>query len=419
MLTNRLHSLFIVVAFSISIQTAVAEDSWPQFRGPDGQGHSQAANLPLEWSTTKNITWKTPIPGKGWSSPILLNGAIYLTTATQDDSGAVSLRAVCVDAKSGKIKWNNEVFRTTQNEVEQIHSKNSLASPTPVTDGLRVYVHYGHMGTAALSFDGAILWRQTELKYPPLHGTGSSPVLSGNNLILNCDAASDPFVAALDCPSGAIVWKTPRNTAARNNFSFATPLVIELDGKKQIISPASGFVGGYEPKSGEELWRVRYGDGYSVVPRPLFAHGILYVCSGFNSPNLYAINPKGASGDATNTNVVWEQGRSVPKTPSPIIIGDEIYFVSDNGVASCLDAKTGEVHWRERLDGDFSASPMYADAKLYFPNETGTTFVVEASKTFKVVAKNDLGETLFASPIAINETLYLRTESHLWKIEKP
>jgi outer membrane protein assembly factor BamB len=272
------------------------------------------------------------------------------------------------------------------------------------------------MGTAVLDLSGKVLWRQTSIKFPPVHGNGGSPVLAGQLLIFNCDGANSPFLIALDAATGQIKWKTPRNGSAKKNFSFSTPLLIEVDGATQLISPASGFVGAYNPDTGHELWRVRYGDGYSVVPRPVFAQGLIFVSSGFDSPIAYAIKPQGANGDVTDTHIAWTARKAAPCTPSMLVVGEEIYMISDNGIATCSDAKTGKNHWSHRLEGGFSASPVYADGKIYFQNETGVGTVIKAGKTFEQLAENDLGEKSLASYVPADNALYIRTDKHLWKI---
>ncbi len=406
----------ILLSAFIFVHAHAASD-WPQFRGPTGQGISAATNLPVFWSATSNVVWKTPIPGQGWSSPVLAKNKIYLTTAiTGTNDSSVSLRALCLDAITGKILWNEEVLQPDPEKSKTKHQKNGLASPTPIVTGEKLFVHFGHLGTAVLDLNGKILWRQTELAYPPTHGNGGSPALIGDALVFNCDAAKDPFVAALDVQDGRVRWKTPRNTSATRTFSFSTPLEIEVDGSRQMICPGSGFVAGYDPKDGKEIWRVKYGEGYSVVPRPLFAKGILFVCSGFDRPALFAIKPQGAKGDATESNVAWSYNRQVPNTPSPVMVNDEIYFVSDAGILTCLEAMTGKMIWSERLGGDFSSSPIYADGKIYFQNETGEGFVVKPGKTFEILAKNNLGERSLASSAVADGALFIRTESNLWRI---
>lgn len=395
------------------------ETEWPQFRGPTGQGISSATNVPLHWSATSNIVWKSAIPGRGWSSPVPAEGRVYLTAAVGGADGApVSLRALCVNATDGAILWNVEVLQPDPSSAKTIHQKNSPASPTPIIGRGRLYVHFGHMGTAALDLSGKILWRQTALKYSPLHGNGGSPALVGDTLVFSCDGTKDPFMVALDAGTGELRWKTPRNTIAGRKFSFSTPLVIEVGGARQIISPGSGFVGAYDPADGHEIWKVRYGEGYSLVPRPVFAHGLLFIATGFDHPTVLAIKPAGARGDATETHIAWTIRKGAPNTPSLLVVGDELYFVADGGVATCADARTGEVHWNERLGGNFSASPVYADGRIYFQNEAGAGFVVKRGKTFALLAQNDLAERTLASYAVADNALFIRSESHLWRVGK-
>jgi outer membrane protein assembly factor BamB len=277
------------------------------------------------------------------------------------------------------------------------------------------------MGTAALDLAGKVLWRQTSLKYPPVHGNGGSPALVGEPgkqlLVFNCDGGKDPFMAALDAQTGDVRWKTPRSVKSKAPFSFSTPLAIEEGGRTQIVSPASGFVGGYDPADGRELWRVLYGQGYSVVPRPAFAHGLLYVSSGFDSAVLYAIRPQAAKGDVSKSHVAWTIRKGAPNTPSPLVAGDELYMISDGGIVTCADARSGKVHWTERLPGGkFSASPVFADGRVYFQNEEGDGFVLKAGKKYELLAENELGERSLASYAVADGALFIRTEKHLWKI---
>jgi outer membrane protein assembly factor BamB len=406
--------------FSIAGLGAVSfasETEWPQFRGPTGQGLSAAKNVPLEWDATTHVAWKVETSGKGWSSPVLSQGKLYFTSAVTAATGSeTTLHTFCYDAADGHLVWDTEIFQPDAESVAAMHRKNSPASATPIVSNGKIYVHFGHMGTAALDLTGKVLWRQTELKYSPQHGNGGSPALVGDELIFSADGNPEPFVAALDAATGAVRWKTPRNTTAKKLFSFCTPLAITVDGKAEVISPGSGFVGAYDPQSGAELWRVNYGEGYSVVPRPIYAHGLLFLSSGFDAPVLYAIRPEGAIGDATATNVAWTHRKGAPLTPSMVAIGDELYYVSDNGIAACADAETGSIYWSERLGGDFSASIVAAEGRLYCLNESGVGFVLKAGKTFELLAKNDLGEHTLASYAVEDGALFIRSEDHLWKI---
>ena len=394
---------------------ARAAADWPEFRGPTGQGTSTARNLPLRWGRdSKNIAWQQAVPGRGWSSPALQGGRLYLTAAvTPEGQGNPSLRALCLDAATGKILWDKEVFAHTG--PTGIHSKNSHASPTPLVEGARLYAHFGHQGTACLDLDGQVLWRSTTLKYPPVHGSGGSPIVAGDALIFSADGSSEPFIAALNKLTGALLWKTPRSVEAKKKFSFSTPLLITVGGRQQVISPGSAAVCAYDPKDGRELWRVRYAEGYSVVPRPVFGHGLIYLSTAFDRPVVMAIRPDG-TGDVTETHVAWTLAKSAPNTPSPLLIGDELYFVSDAGIASCVDARTGKVHWSERVGGNYSASPVHADGRIYLQNEEGVGVVLAPGKTFQELARNDLGERTLASAAVTDGAIFIRTESRLLRI---
>jgi len=405
-----------LAVLSAFIPLAAQGADWPQFRGLDGQGRADVRDLPTEWSPTHNVVWQQPIPGSGWSSPIVQARRIYLTTAVQSSSGGgISLRVLCLDTHTGKTIWNTQVFSTSP---VQAHQKNSHASATPISDGNRLYAHFGPYGTAALDLNGRVLWHNTSLKYSSVHGNGGSPILVGNALIFSSDGSSNPFIVGLNKATGQVLWRTPRNTGAKRTFSFSTPLAIDVKGRTQVVSPTSGAVIAYDPKDGKEIWRVHYPEGYSVVPCPAFGHGLVYVSSAFDNPVLYAIRADG-QGDVTKTHVVWSNPKGAPKTPSPLLVDNEIYFVSDAGIMTCADAKTGRVHWQERVGGNCSASPVFADGKIFVQSEEGVGTVLRAGKTFEVLAKNDLKERSLASYAIDDGVIYIRTEKHLFRIQQP
>jgi outer membrane protein assembly factor BamB len=364
--------------------------------------------LPLQWSGTQNIRWKAPLPGAGWSSPAIADNRIWLTSATE--KGA-SLRLLSLDAATGKVVLDTEVFRV-KDAGPGIHNKNSFASPTAIVQGDRVYVHYGFYGTACLNTKGEILWKQI-LKYEPQHGPGGSPALFEDLLIVSCDGFDAQFVVALDTATGKTRWKTPRG---KGNQAYTTPLLIDVNGAPQVISPGAHHAYAYDPKTGKELWYIEYGAGFSNVPRPVYAHGLVYICSGFFQPVLFAVRPDGR-GNVTKSHVAWSHPRAVPLTPSPIVAGDELYMISDNGIATCLDAKTGKSNWQQRVGGNQSASPIAADGRIYFLSEEGECTVIAPGKEYRELARNQIGERTLASIAVSGKALYLRGDQHLYRIE--
>lgn len=412
-------SLILLNGFLLLLPWLAGAD-WPQFRGPAGDGHGEAKNLPTEWGPGKNVAWRTEVPGKGWSSPSITGGRIYLTTAVSVDPGSASgdleLRALCYEAAGGKPIWSKTVFVQSSQTAPAIHRKNSHASPTPLVDGDRVFVHFGHQGTACLSTEGEIVWANRELAYPPVHGNGGSPVLVEGVLIFSCDGASEPFVVGLDAKTGKEKWRYERPTDSVKKFAFSTPAVITVAGKKQVISPGSGMVSALDPQTGDEIWRASY-DGYSVIPQPAFGNGLLYLSSGYDSPQMIAIRPDGR-GDVTDTHIAWTLKKGAPHTPSPLLVGKELYLVSDGGIASCVDALTGEPIWQERLGGTYSASPLFADGKIYMVNEEGEGIVFRPGRKFEKLSSNGFGERTLASYAVGEGAIFVRTEQALYRIGK-
>lgn len=399
--------------------TGSVADEWTEFRGPTGQGLANSAGLPLTWDNSRHVAWRQKIAGSGWSSPVVYQGRIYVTAAvptTEDQAGDQSLRVICLDAQSGKIVWNVEAFAQRAGEQTKIHTKNSYASPTPLLAGDRLYVHFGPNGTAALDLAGQKVWA-TCVRYESRHGGAGSPILVGQNLIFNCDGVEQPFVVALDCNSGEERWRTHRPEIEPQRFSFATPLLIEAQGRPQVISPGSSVVCSYAPDSGKELWHVRYPNKWSVIPRPVFSQGLVYVCTGYEGPaEILAIRPDG-TGDVTDTHVAWRSDEYAPHTPSPLIVGKELFLVNDEGILSCRDALTGKMHWRKRIGGNYSASPIYADGRIYVVSEEGECVVVAAGVEYNELARNDLGERTLASFAVAGRALFIRTSENLYRIE--
>ena len=392
--------LFLLLSLLLVMQ------DWPQFRGPTGQGVSDEKGLPLTWSETKNVRWKVAIPGRGWSSPVIQGDRIWLTTATEEGK---SLRVIAVDRNTGAILQNVEVFHLKSAKLT--NSKNSFASPTPVVEGDRVYLHFGAFGTACITQSGEIVWK-TRLEYDNgQHGTGGSPVIYEDLLILSCDGNDVQFVVALDKATGKVRWKKMRE----GYQAYTTPLVVSLPGGDQVISPGALRAIAYEPRTGKEIWQVKYGEGFSNVPRPVYGVGLVFICTGFQQASLLAIKPDG-HGDITKSKIEWRLDRGVPLTPSPLLVGNELYMVSDNGIATCVDAKTGQELWRARLGGNHSASPIYADGKIYFLSEEGESVVIAPGRELKHLATNQLDGPTLASMAVSSGSLFIRSATHLYRI---
>ena len=413
----------ILLPLLLTIIACPAGD-WPKFRGPTGDGHAVVESLPLMWSATENVVWKTAVPGKGWSSPVIADGRIYLTTAVakdedQDANGVDrELRALCLDSSTGKTIWDTKVLDQDGAKAPKIHKKNSHASPTPIVEDSRLYVHFGHMGTACLDLSGKILWKQRNLSYPPTHGNGGSPILVGDHLIYNADASKKPFIVALNKKTGQVAWKKPRpDTSAKKKFSFSTPTLVRVGGTSQIVSPASGAVFGYAPETGKEIWRVDYGQGYSVIPKPVNYNDHVFVGTGYDKPNVLGIRLDAkARGNITESHLKWEIRRAAPHTPSMLVVDGLLYFISDGGIASCVEPDTGNEIWKKRATGPMSASPIHALGRIYFLDETGVCTVIKAGREFEVLGKNDIGERTLASMAVDEGAIYLRTEEHLFRI---
>jgi outer membrane protein assembly factor BamB len=388
--------------------SASAQD-WPQFRGPDGQGHSTERALPVEWSESKNVAWKVAVPGRGWSSPVVVAGKVWLTTAI-DAGRDTSLRLLSFDAATGRQTLDVEVFRLKHAAL--LNAKNSHASPTPVVEGDRIYVHFGAQGTAALSTTGEVIWKARHL-YESQHGNGGSPALYGDLLIFSGDGFDQAFVVALEKRTGKTRWRTPRPQPWSQAYS--TPLVIRVGDRDLIVSVGAFYAVAYDPQNGTEIWRVGYPDGFSNVPRPVYGNGLVYITTGFQQPAIMAIRPDGR-GDVTRTHVAWTQTRGAPLTPSPLLVGNDLYVVTDAGIASNIDARTGAIHWQHRLGAGVSASPVFADGRIYILDEQGGTTVIAPGETFQQVAKNEIDGSTLASMAVASQSLFIRTATHLYRI---
>lgn len=416
---------------------------WPQFRGPLGSGHAvDASDLPSQFDDGKNLVWKTDLPGRAWSSPVFVDDQIWLTTAVEHKAtpekleamkrdnnnrqglsafSSVDLKALRLDRETGRVVAEVDLFTVENPPV--IHSLNSFASPTPVVDDKHVYFHFGTFGTAAVERkSNAVVW-QTQ-NYPLEHeaGPGSSPVLNNGLLIVNCDGCDQQFVVALDAETGEQVWKTERtgklNPSPMMKKAFCTPIIAQRNGRDELISPGANWVYAYEPDTGEELWKVSYGQlGFSNVAQPVTDGETLFVCTCFGKSKIMAIDFSGES-PITEDNIKWDYRKQVPNMPSPIVIDGAVYFVNDRGIMTCLDAETGTRYWQSRLRGGFSSSPLLADGKIYVGNHDGEMFVIEPNKKELVIlAENTLDSQIMASPVAFGQTLYVRTADSLYRFE--
>lgn len=406
--TRYMGTACVAAAIAVASTAPGGAAEWPQFRGPGGQGVSEERNLPLRWSESEGVRWKVPVPGLGWSSPVVAGGRVWLTTSTGDRTA--SLRLLAFDAGSGRPVLDTEVFRLPSTRL--LNAKNSLASPTPIVSGDRVYVHFGAEGTAALTTDGDLVWK-TRLDYDSQHGNGGSPVLYRDLLIVNCDGFDQAYVVALDVRTGKARWKTPRRRPWSQAYS--TPLVVPSGDRDVLVSVGAFRTTAYDPRTGDELWRVGYDDGFSNVPRPVAGHGLVFLATGFQQPSLLAVR-LGGTGDVTGTHVAWRSSRGAPLTPSPVLAGDELYFVTDTGVASCVDARTGRLLWQQRLGGNFSASPVVADGRVYFQSEEGETTVIAAGPVFRRLAVNELDGAMLASLAVSDGAIFIRTGTDLYRI---
>ena len=403
-----------LVAFATCATVIAHADDWPEFRGPTGQGHAPDAPVPLEWSETHNVTWKTPIPGLGWSSPVIGGDRLWITTAVVDADDGSSLRLLAYDVATGANTLDVEVFGSS--EVSPLNPKNSLASPTPVLDpdGERVYVHFGATGTAAVGTRGDVLWR-TQFPYISQHGNGGSPILHDGRLIVSIDGYDTAYLVAVDARTGEERWRSTRPDPVSQAYS--TPIAIRVGERDQIVNVSAFRTTGHDPQTGEEIWRVGYPNGFSNVPRPVYGNGLVYLSTGFQSPTLLAVRADG-TGDVTRSHVAWRLSRGAPLTPSPILVGNELYLVTDFGIGTCVDALTGDLHWQQRLGGNHSASPVFAGGRIYFQNEEGVTTVVAPGTDYRELARNRLDGSTLASMAVSDGALFIRTDTHLYRIEE-
>jgi outer membrane protein assembly factor BamB len=416
-----------------------ARADWPEFRGPLGNGYVAVSNdpvgeIPLTWSESQNIRWKTPIPFRGWSTPVVMGGQIWLTTATEDGH---DFFVICVDSKTGKILRNNKVFHCDSPEPLG-NNVNCYATPSAAIEPGHVYVHFGTYGTACLDTKtGNVIWQRDDLHCRHYRGPSSSVVLFEHLVILTFDGVDVQYTVALDKQNGQNVWKTDRDVQWNDQDvtgkspreaqlildgdrrkAHSTPLVFrDAAGRPQLLSVGAKSAFAYDPRTGHELWRVRF-DDFSVAPRTLYQDGIAYLVTGLTHPELWAVHTDG-SGDVTDTHVLWRLKSRVSKTASPVLVDNLIYMVSDDGILNCIDAATGTPVWSHRLGGRFAASPIYvgsATPRIYFCDEDGQTTVIKPGRKFEQLAANTLEDGCMASPAVDGAAIILRTKTNLYRI---
>lgn len=423
----------LFAALTLWSATIVAAEQWPQFRGPTGDGHVDAPGLPVKFSDSENVTWKTPIHGKGWSSPVIWGDRVWITTANEQGT---ELSAVCLDKNGGKVLVDKIIFRVSEPQFS--HKFNSYASPTPVIEEGRVYVNFGSAGTACLdSKTGDVLWERRDFVCNHYRGSGSSPILWKDLLILHFDGTDEQYVVAVNKKSGETVWRTNRSIDFQDlnaegkpsaegdgRKAYATPHVTTIGGKPVLLSSGAKAHYAYEPETGKELWRIEERAQHSASTRPVVGHGLAFFPTGFARGQLLAVKlpatvqPGEKPQVLSEADLAWRMKRGVPNKPSLLLVGDLLFLMHDGGVMSCVEAKTGEEIWRERVHGNYSASPIFANGRIYVCSEEGKVAVVAAEREFKLLAENFLPDGFMASPAVSGNSLFLRTRTHLYRIDQ-
>jgi len=407
----------LALGLSLLAGAAIAAEQWNQYRGPNGDGTSSATELPTTWSETENVKWKTPVHGKAWSSPVVWNDQIWMTTATPDGK---ELFAVCLDRETGKILHDIKVFDIA--EPQYCIERNSYASSTPVIEEGRVWVHYGAHGTACLDTKtGKVLWTNQELKCNHHRGPASSPILWEDFLILTFDGFDFQYLVALDKTTGKQVWRTDRgfNYGTDNGDvmkAYSTPHVVTVEGRQELVSPSAGSCAAYDPQTGKELWRVKSG-GMNASCRPVVAGNTAFMGTADGGFHLFAVK-LGGQGDVTNSHVQWKLSKGAPRYSSPILAEGLLYAGNEQGVITCIEPETGDVVWQKRLGGLFMPSPIYADGKLYFFTEGGEGHVIKPGREFNSLATNKLEAEFMASPAIAGKSLILRSKNAVYCIEQ-
>lgn len=418
--------LTLVVGLLLVPILIFAEDTWPVFRGPSGDGTVDSTALPLSWSETENVRWKTAIPHLGWSTPVIQGGRIWITSATKKGN---DFYAYCIEADSGDIVHDKHMFHS-DNPEPLSNSVNCYASPSGAIDKERVYINFGSYGTACLdAATGKLIWKREDFTCRHYRGPGSSVILYKNLLIVTFDGVDVQYVVALNKHTGKTVWKTDRNIEWKDldangkpkregdfRKGFSSPIIIDVNGKDQLISPASTVCFAYDPDTGNEIWRVS-NKAYTPAVSPIFTSGLVITATGHGREEMLAIRPDG-TGDVTDSHVAWRiVKKDVPTTPSPVAVGDLLYMLSNSGALNCIETKTGTIVYRERLGGNYLASPIHNGERIYFFGTSGKTVVVRPGRTYAKLADNKLDSGFMASPAVLGDSLILRTRTHLYRIE--
>ena len=426
---NKKHYLYLLpILLSIGYAEPTLKDQWPEFRGPNGNGIvAGERGLPTTWSEEKNIAWKTKIDGKAWSSPVVWDDQIWITNSSADGK---LMEGICINKKDGKIKYRLSLF--SNETVEPLgNNVNSYGSPSPVIEKDAVYIHFGSYGTTAIDTNsGKEIWKRTDLECRHFRGPGSSPIIFQDMLILTMDGVYFQYVIALDKKTGKTKWKTERSTKWDDvepdgkirgdgdlRKAYTTPTFLKVAGKTIMISPGAKSCFAYNPINGKELWNITY-SGYSNASRTVIYKDNAIINSGYGKPHLISVKiDPSAAGDISSTHINWDIFKRVPKRSSPIIVGDQLYMTTDEGILTCLDAKTGESNWSDRMPGHYSASPIFADGKLYFFSEMGHCYVIAPGGDYNLISKNKLDSGFMASPAISGKAIYARSKTHLYRIE--
>lgn len=431
--------LLLIPLSALVLLNPLSAEDWPEWRGQGGQGASNARNLPETWSETSAVTWRAELPGRGHSTPVIAGDRIWVTTALEKPASeavakeklktntgdqpvtvmdSVSIRALCLDKATGRLLHDVELLNVK--EPQWVHQLNSYASPSPILSEGRLYSSHGSFGTACLDTGTLqVVWKNEELHVMHENGPGSTPVLWQDRLIVHFDGSDQQFIAAFDSATGKVAWKTARSgemdPRPQQKKAYGTPLVVTMNGAPVVVSPAANWIYGYEPASGRELWKIPYGElGFSMSVRPVADDERVYFSTSFGKSQVIALNHAGL----TTPTIAWRNNKNAPKMCSPVLSGGLLFYVDDGGIVSCVDPKTGEAHYRERIGGKFSASPIVADGKVYFASREGVVTTLPASKEFKILAQNSLEGSLMASPVAVDGALFLRTDKALYRIGK-